>query len=103
MPAIMRKNIAAGTSNALDGLKFQDIPPGGALVTLYATTAVAGGNIDFSVGTEDFLSAAGVNIEESADVVDVDRDKVLDKEPVPPGKMFLAVNDQICNFLLVIE
>lgn len=103
MPAIMRKNVAAGTANALDGLKFQEIPPGGALVTLYASTAVAGGNINFSVGSEDFLSAAAVNIEGTADVVDTDRDMVLMKEPVPPGKMFLAVNDQICNYLLIIE
>lgn len=103
MPAIMRKNVAAGTANALDGLKFQEIGPNGAFITLYVSTAVAGGNVDFSVGSEDFLKAAGVNIESSADVVDTDRDKVLDREPVPGGKMFLAVNDQICNYLLVIE
>ena len=95
MPAIMRKNVAAGTANALDGLKFQTLPRP-ALISIYATTAVAGGNIDFAVDSEDFLDAAAVNIEVSADVVDTDRDAVLIREPV-------AVNDQICNFLLVIE
>lgn len=105
MPAIMLKNVAAGTANALDGLRFQEVGPNGALVTLYASTATAGGNVDFSVGggDQDVLRAAEVNIEASADVVDTDRDLVLKEEPVPPGKMFLGANDQIINFLLVIE
>jgi len=103
MPSIMRKNVAAGTANDVDGLQFQDIPAPGALVTIYATTAVAGGNIDYSIGTERFLVGAEVNIEIAADVVDNDRDKVLDREPVGFGKQFLAVNAQVVNYLIVIE
>jgi len=103
MPSIMRKNIAAGVANDVDGLQFQDIPEGGALVTIYASTPTAGGNIDYTVGTERFLVAAAVNIEGSADVVSTDADMVLDREPVPAGKQFLAVNAQICNYLLVME
>ncbi len=103
MPTIMRKNVAAGTPNDIDGLQFQDIPDPGALITIYATTAVAGGNIDYSIGTERFLVGAEVNIESSADVVDTDRDKVLDREPVQGGKQFLAVNAQIVNYQVVIE
>lgn len=100
MPAIALKNVAAGTSNAVDGLKFGVIPPGGAQLTIYGTTAVAGGNIDVSVESEDFAKSAALNIEASADVVDTDRDMVLDREPVPSGQLFLAVNDQICNLLI---
>jgi len=103
MPSIMLKNVAAGTPNALDGLQFQDIPQPGALVTIYASTPAAGGLISYSVGTERFLVAAAVNIEISADVVDTQQDLVLDREPVPPGKQFLAVDAQIGNVLLVIE
>lgn len=103
MPSIMLKNVAAGTANAVDGLQFQDIPEPGALITIYASTAVAGGTIDFRVGTEAFLQAAAVNVEGAADVIDTDRDLVLDREPVPAGKMFLPVNTQICNVLVVIE
>ena len=103
MPSIKRANVAAGTPNDLDGLQFQDIGPAGALVSIYASTAVAGGNIDYSVGTERFLVGAVVNIEISADVVDTQRDLVLDREPVPGGKQFLAVNAQICNYLVKIE
>ena len=103
MPSIRRSNVAAGTANDVDGLQFQDIPEPGALVSIYASTAIAAGNIDYSVGTERFLVAASVNIEISADVVQNDRDLILDREPVPAGKQFLAVNGQICNYLIVIE
>lgn len=103
MPSISRKNVAAGTPNDVDGLQFQDIPDGGALITLYATTAVAGGTIDYTVGTERFLVAAQPNIEASADEVLTNRDMILDREPVQAGKQFLAVNAQVCNYLLVME
>jgi len=103
MSAIRLNNVAAGTANALDGLQFQDIPEPGALVTIYASTAVALGLISYSVGTERFLVDAGVNIELSADVVLSDSDMVLDREPVPAGKQFLAVDAQACNVLVVIE
>jgi len=103
MPSIMLKNVAAGTANALDGLQFQDIPEPGALVSIFATTPTAAGNISYSVGTERFLVAAQQNIEIAADVIDTDRDQILDREPVPAGKQFLAVDAQIGNILVVIE
>ena len=103
MPSIRLANIAAGTANALDGLQFQDIPEPGALVTIYGSTAVATGLISYSVGTERFLVDAEVNVEQDADNVDTDKDMVLDREPVPAGKQFLAVDAQICNVLVVIE
>lgn len=103
MPSIRINNVAAGTANALDGLQFQDIPEPGALVTIYGSTAVALGLISYSVGTERFLVDAGVNVEIVADAVDTQRDMILDREPVPPGKQFLAVDAQVCNLLVVIE
>lgn len=103
MPSIRLSNVAAGTANAVDGLQFQDIPEPGALITIYASTAVAAGLISYSVGTERFLVDASVNIERSADEVGTNVDMVLDREPVPAGKQFLAVDAQICNLLVVIE
>jgi len=103
MPSIMLKNVAAGTANAVDGLQFQDIPLGGALISIFASTPAAGALISYSVGTERFLVDAAVNIESSADVIDTQRDSVLDREPVPAGKQFLAVAAQIANVLVVIE
>lgn len=103
MPAIMLKNIPAGTANALDGLKFQEIPQGGAFVTIYASSAAAGGRLSYSVENEDHLVNAEPNVETSADVVDTDRDLILDREPVGSGKQFLSTSAQITNVLLVIE
>lgn len=103
MPSIRLSNVAAGTANALDGLQFQDIPGSGALISIYASTPTAGGLISYSVGTERFLVDASVNIEIAADVVDTNRDMVLDREPVPAGKQFLAVAAQIANIEVVIE
>lgn len=102
MPSIRISN-AAVQANAIDGLQFQDIPEPGALVTIYGSTPTAGGLISYSVGTERFLVAASVNIEGSADVVNTNVDLVLDREPVPAGKQFLAVDAQIANVLVVIE
>ena len=103
MSAIRLSNIAAGVANALDGLQFQDIPEPGALVTIYASTAIALGTISYSVGTERFLVNASINIEKSADEVNTNADMVLDREPVPAGKQFLAVDGQAANILVVIE
>jgi len=103
MSAISLKNVAAGTANALDGLQFQDIPGPGALVTIYASTPTAGATISYKVGTENFLTLAQTNIEIAADVVDTNRDMLLDKEPVPGGKQFLQVDTQIANLLVIIE
>jgi len=102
MPSIRISN-AGVQANAVDGLQFQDIPEPGALVSIYATTAVATGTISYSVGTERFLVLASVNIEASADEVLTNRDMILDREPVPAGKQFLSVEGQVANFLIVIE
>jgi len=103
MPSIRLNNIAAGVANAVDGLQFQDIPEPGALISIYASTAVALGTISYSVGTERFLVDAAVNVEQNADEVNTNFDMVLDREPVPAGKQFLSVAAQVCNFLVVIE
>lgn len=103
MPSIRLNNVGAGTANALDGLQFQDIPEPGALITIYGSTAVALGLMSYSVGTERFLVDAAVNVEQNADEVNTNFDMVLDREPVPAGKQFLAVDAQVCNFLVVIE
>lgn len=103
MPAIKRTNVAT-TANAVNGLKFEDIPAGGALVSLYASGVTVADTISFSVGSEDFLLDAEVNIEASADVVDTDRDQILFQEPCPAGKMFVPITATTAvNFLLVLE
>jgi len=105
MPAIRRNNIAAGTANALLGLKFTKIGLKGAFITLYASTPVAGAQVTFSAmgGDKEIVNLAEVNVEIVADGVDSGRDLLLADEPVGPGDLFLQVDTQICNFLLLIE
>lgn len=103
MPVIQLKNVAAGTANAVDGLAFQDIPEPGGLVSIFATTAAAGGTLSYNVGNERFCVAAQLNIESAADVIDMARDVLLDREPVPPGKQFVAIDTAIGNCRIEIE
>jgi len=105
MPSIARKNVAAATANALNGLKFSKIGPKGALLTLYASTPTAGGTMTFSGEGGDRLvtDLAEVNIEGSADVVSTDVDLIFADEPMGPGDLFLSVDAQIGNFILFIE
>jgi len=105
MPNIMRKNVAAGTENALNGLKGSTIGPNGAFLTLYGSTPTAGATMTFSGEGGDRLVSdlAAVNIEIAADVVDTGRDLIFAEEPIGPGDLFLSVDTQIGNFNLLIE
>jgi len=103
MPVIQLKNQAAGTENIVSGLAFQDIPEGGALVSIFATTAAAGGTLSYNVGNERFCVAAQLNIESAVDVIDMARDVLLDREPVPSGKQFVAIDSQVGNVRIEIE
>jgi len=105
MSSIRRNNIVAGEPNALSNLKFAKIGLNGAVVTLFGSTAVAGGQMTFSAedGNRDLMNLAEPNVEVVADAVDTDRDMLLLNEPVGPGEMFLQVDTQVCNFLLLIE
>lgn len=103
MPSIKKVNQATST-NAVNGLKFQEIPAPGALLSLYASAVTAGDTIGLSVGSEDVLVDAEPNLESSADVVDTDRDQILFQEPVGPGKIFMPITAAVAvNFTLVIE
>ena len=104
MPSIIRKNIAAGTANALTGLKNNTVGPDGAFISLFASTPTAGCTMDLTAEGGNLLlsDAAGVNIELAADKVTVPADVVVLNEPVGPGEVFLAINTQIGNFELYI-
>jgi len=105
MPSIIRKNVAAGTANAINGLKFAILGPKGALITLYASTPTAGCTMTFSGegGNRLVTDLAQVNIEGSADVVSTDVDLIFADEPMGEGDLFLSVDTQIGNFALFIE
>lgn len=104
MPTTSRRNIAA-TGDALNGLKFKTWSRP-TLVTLAASAQAAGGTFSYSVGSERQLCVdALVNIEISADIVDMQRDIVLLREPAPPGEHFLDVSalGTAFNFVRIVE
>lgn len=103
--SIRRSNIAAGTNNALDGLKHNKVGAGGAGLTLYGSTAVATGTITFDAegGNKNVTDLAAVNTEQAADEVSQQVDGVFADVEVGEGEMFLAVAGQVCNFLLLID
>jgi hypothetical protein len=103
MPTTSRRNVAA-TGDALNGLKFKVMPP--SLVTVAAASQAAGGVFSYSVGSERQLCVdAAVNIEISADGVDMSRDVILSREPAPAGEHFLDVSalGTAFNFVRIVE
>lgn len=102
MPSIKVNNQATST-NALDGLKFQELE-GPALISLYASAVTNDDTVSLSVGAgNEMLVDANPNLE-AADQVQVERDQILFREPAPAGKLFMPVTATTAiNFLLVIE
>lgn len=94
----------ATSANAMAGLNFEDIPPQGALLSLYASGVTAGDTISCTAAGEQLAVDAEPNIEIGADVVDTSRDRILFQEPVSEGKVFIPVTATTAiNWLLVVE
>jgi len=105
MPAIKVVNQATA-ANAANGLQFNTIGPNGAFVTLIASGVTAGDTIGLTVGGQPVIDSVNgqPNIEISADVGDVSRDLMIEREPVPPGEIFLPVTvTTAINWHLIIE
>lgn len=103
MPTI-RRTIAAATDDALQGLKFK-VQGSPALVTLTASSPTGGETLSFSVGSQEFVSQALVNLEIASQVIDQERDVILQQEAVPAGEYYLAVPAVAADFsyCLIIE
>lgn len=105
MPVIGPRTITAATDDALNGLKFK-VQGSPALISLYASAAAAGNEIQFSVGSREVAVDQQVNLESADRVIDVDRDQILFQERVPPGEMYLrvpALSGADLTFMLVID
>jgi hypothetical protein len=80
------------TTDALANRKFNIVPPGGAIVNVWASSVTNGDTFGLSIGDRDILvNGTEVNIEVSADVIDVQRDQMVFNEVVGPGQLFLPV------------
>jgi len=91
MPSILPPG--GGTSaDALNNLKFSNIPPGGGLVNGWVSGATAADTFGFSDDSRELVvQGSECNIELSADVITIDRDQVIFDELMLPGQMFLPV------------
>lgn len=82
-----------GTATATDALanrKFNVIPPQGAIVNMWASSVTNGDTLGLSIGDRDIVvNGAEMNIEISADVVDVSRDQLVFNEVIGPGQLYL--------------
>jgi len=91
MPSIKPAGGATST-DALSNLKFSVVPLGGAVLNFWASGATAADTVGLSIGARDMLVAGSeVNIETSADRIDVSVDQLLFNEPVEAGQLFLPV------------
>lgn len=82
----------ATTTDALSNRKFNVIPPGGAIINVWASSVTNGDVMGLSIGDRDIVvQGTEVNIEVSADVIDTDRDQMVFNEVIGPGQLFLPV------------
>jgi len=80
----------ATVNDALNGRKFNTIPPGGAIVNMWASCVTNGDTFGLAIGDREIVAdGAEANIEIAADVVDVQRDQVVFNEFVGGGQLFL--------------
>ena len=91
MPTI-RVSTGATTSDLLSNVKFADIPESGAIINVWGSCAVAGGTFGLSIGDRDIVvQGTEVNVEESADVINTERDQLVFQEAVPGGHLYLPI------------
>lgn len=83
---------AATTTDALSNVKFNVIPPGGAVLNVWGSGANNGDTFGLSIGDRDLVvNGTELNLESNADVVDTARDQILFDEVVGPGQLFMPV------------
>jgi len=80
----------ATTTDALATKKFNVIPPGGAILNLWASGATAGDSLGLAIGDRDLIvQGTEVNLESNTDVCDTARDQLLFNEVIGPGQLYM--------------
>ena len=92
MPMIRPAGLGAASADAVSDEQHNIIPPGGALLSMWASCAANGGALGLLIGSKSIISeGTEVNVEASADVIDTDRDQLLFNEFVPSGRIRVPV------------
>ena len=91
MPTI-KGAVTAATTDALSNVKFNTIPPPGAIINMWIACAANGGTFGLAIGDRDIVvQGTESNVEVSADVIDAARDQVVFDEVVGPGQLYLPI------------
>ena len=91
MPSL-RFRVPATTEDAMSNRKFNIVPAFGAVLNVWASSVTTTDTFGLSVGDRDIMvNGSLANVEESADVVNIDRDQVIFNEIVDGGQIFLPV------------
>lgn len=92
MPTIRPAGVTTSTADDLANRQFNVVPPGGAIVNMFIAGVTSGDTFGFSSGDRQIVvNGSEMNIEISADVVDIQRDQVVFDELVLPGQLFLPI------------
>jgi hypothetical protein len=91
MPTI-RTAVTATTPDALANIKFNVIPPQGAVLNLWCSGVTNGDTMGLSIGDRDIVvQGTEMNIEVAADSIDINRDQMVFNEVVGPGQLYMPV------------
>jgi len=91
MPSL-RFNVSATTPDAMSNRKFNIVPANGAVLNVWGAGVTLTDSFGVSVGDRDIMvDGSLLSIEESADVINVDRDQLVFNEIVEGGQIFLPV------------
>lgn len=91
MPTVTDR-VAATTANALATKKFNVIPPGGAVLNLWASGVTKTDAVGLSVGDREIIvQGSPCNVETAVDTLDLTRDQMVFNEIVGPGELFMPV------------
>jgi|TARA_R110002110_G_scaffold415443_1_gene649836 hypothetical protein len=92
MPTIRPGGVTSTTADDLSNRKFSVVPPGGAILNMWIAGVTTGDTFGLSSGDRDIIvNGSEMNVESSADVVDIARDQVAFDELVLPGQLFLPI------------
>ncbi len=91
MPSL-RFRVSTTTPDALSNRKFSVVPGAGAILNMWIAGVTGTDSFGLSIGDRDIMvNGSIINIEISADVLDISRDQLVFNEVIGGGQLFLPV------------
>lgn len=103
MPTIRLRSTAT-TDDALQGIKFSDIPAQGAIINGYFACGTAGDTMGLSLGNTDIVvQGTRPNVEVRAGAIIVPDDQLVFSEIVAGGHLYLPIGAVTAELLTMIQ